>query len=238
MLFFFFIPPYLTFEFGRPGDAVNLLLFVITGATALYLIRTLNKAVDVAHRLADEAAIMHKRSTTLFAELQHRVANNLAFLTAVIDLHAKQIGKGRPIAAALEAVKERLMAMSRSHRRLYDPARMETSIGQYLSEICAEQVAMSAQPVTYTVECDDILLELDQTVSVALLLSELVTNCLKHAFKERAKGHIAIDFRAVPSKTSWFSPCRTMDAEPPLHLTERDWGKPSSTALPRSFMAA
>ena len=200
VLFFFFVPPYLTFEFGRPGDAVNLLLFTITGATALYLIRTLNKAVDVAHRLADEAFIMQKRTATLFAELQHRVANNLAFLTAVIDLHGKQVGKGKSISSALEAVKERLMAMSRSHRRLYDPAKMETSIGQYLSEVCAEQIATSGQPVTHTVECDDILLELDQTVSVALLVSELVTNCLKHAFKERSQGHIAINFRRCPEQ--------------------------------------
>jgi len=87
------------------------------------------------------------------------------------------------------------MAMSRSHRRLYDPAKIEKSIGQYLSEVCAEQIAMSGQPVTLTVECDDILLELDQTVSVSLLVSELVTNCLKHAFKERSEGHIAINFR-------------------------------------------
>jgi two-component sensor histidine kinase len=200
VLFFFFVPPYLTFEFGHPGDAVNLLLFAITGVTALYLIRTLNKAVDVAHQLADEAVIMQKRTATLFAELQHRVANNLTFLTAIIDLHAKQISKGRPIAAALEAVKERLVAMSRSHRRLYDPTRMQTSIGQYLSEICAEQIAMSGQLVTYTVECDDILLELDQTVSIALLVSELVTNCLKHAFKERPQGHIAITFRRCPKQ--------------------------------------
>src|ERR1700751_4567836 len=199
VLFFFFVPPYLTFEFGRPGDAVNLLLFVVTGATALYLIRTLNKAVDVAHRLADEALILQKRTATLFAELQHRVANNLAFLTAVIDLHGKQLDKGRST-AALEAVKERLMAMSRSHRRLYDPAKIETSIGQYLREVCAEQIAMSGQPVTHTVECDDILLELDQTVSVALLVSELVTNCLKHAFKESSQGHIAISFRQCPEQ--------------------------------------
>ena len=200
VLFFFFVPPYLTFEFGRPGDAVNLLLFVITGATALYLIRTLNRAVDVAHRLAEEAVIMQKRTATLFAELQHRVANNLAFLTAVIELHARQINKGRPTAAALEAIKERLMAMSRSHRRLYDPARMETSIGQYLSEVCAEQIAMSGHPVTHTVECEEISLELDQTVSLALLVSELVTNCLKHAFRERSQGHIAINFRRSPGQ--------------------------------------
>jgi two-component sensor histidine kinase len=195
VLFFFFIPPYLTFEFGRAGDAVNLSLFMITGGMALYVIRTLNKAVDVAHLLADEAVIMQKRTATLFAELQHRVANNLAFLTAVLNKHGKQFGTEGPMAEALAAVKERLMAMSRSHRRLYDPAKIDMSIAQYLSELCAEQIAMSGKPVTHTVQCDDIFLELDQAVSVALIVSELVTNCLKHAFKDGAQGHIAVNFQ-------------------------------------------
>ena len=119
---------------------------MITGAIALYLIRTLNKAADVAQRLADEALIMQKRSATLFAELQHRVANNLAFLTAVLNLHGKQYGKDGPVASALDDVKERLMAMSRSHRRLYDPAKIDASISQYLGELCAEQIAMSGKP--------------------------------------------------------------------------------------------
>ena len=105
VLFYFFVPPYFTFEFDRPGDAVSLALFMITGAIALYVIRTLNKAVDVAQRLADEAVIMQKRTATLFAELQHRVANNLAFLTAVLDKHGRQFGKDGPMADALDAVK-------------------------------------------------------------------------------------------------------------------------------------
>ena len=45
------------------------------------------------------------------------------------------------------------------------------------------------------ITCDDIYLELDQTVSVALIVSELVTNCLKHAFHDSSQGHIAINFQ-------------------------------------------
>jgi hypothetical protein len=60
-----------------------------------------------------------------------------------------------------------------------------------VQELCAEQIAMAGKPVTHTVTCDEIFLELDQTVSVALIVSELVTNCLKHAFKDGSQGHIA-----------------------------------------------
>jgi two-component sensor histidine kinase len=192
ILFFFFVPPYLTFEIERSRDAVSLSLFIATGLIALYLIRTLNKAVDVSHKLADEASLMQQRTSVLFAELQHRVANNLAFLTAVLDQKARQFDRDGPVGCVLAAVKDRLMAMSRSHRRLYDPRRVNEPIGQYLAELCSEQISASGLPVTHSIECDTVVLDLGQLVPVALIVAELITNCLKHAFKDRTDGHIAI----------------------------------------------
>ena len=192
ILFFFFVPPYLTFEIERTRDAVNLSLFIATGTIALYLIGALNKAVEVSHKLADEASLMQQRTSVLFAELQHRVANNLAFLTAVLDQKARQFDRDDPIGCVLSAVKDRLMAMSRSHRRLYDPQRVNEPIGQYLAELCSEQISASGLPVTHSIECDAVVLDLGQLVPVALIVSELITNCLKHAFKDRTDGHIAI----------------------------------------------
>jgi two-component sensor histidine kinase len=199
VLFFFFVPPYFTFEIERPRDAVSLMLFMATGIIALYLIRTLNKAVDISHRLAEEASLMQQRTAVLFAELQHRVANNLAFLTAVLDQQARQFDKAGPVACALGSVKSRLMAMSRSHRRLYDPQRINEPIGQYLAELCCEQISASGLPVTHSMQCDPIVLELDQLVPVALIVSELVTNSLKHAFPGRTDGHILISLRRCGS---------------------------------------
>lgn len=198
VLFFFFVPPYLSFQIERSRDAVGLSLFVVTGSIALYLISTLNKAVDISHGHAEDALVMQRRTATLFAELQHRVANNLAFLVAVVNIQAREFGNDGSVAVALEAVRERLMAMSRSHRRLYDPTKIDRPFGEYLGELCSEQIAISGQPVTHTVACDPIVLELDQMIPAGLIVSELVTNCLKHGFKGRSHGHIAISLRQTP----------------------------------------
>ena len=199
ILFFFFVPPYLTFEIERSRDAVGLALFIVTGSIALYLIRALNRAVDISHKLMEEAVVMQKRTATLFAELQHRVANNLAFLTAVVDRQARQLCQNRPVTVALQGIKDRLMAMSHSHRRLYDPTKIDQPVGQYLREVCSEQIAMFGLPVTHMIECDGIVLDLNHTVSVAMIVSELVTNSVKHGFKGRSGGHIAISFRRSPN---------------------------------------
>jgi two-component sensor histidine kinase len=147
----------------------------------------------------EEAVVMQNRTATLFAELQHRVANNLTFLTAVLDRQARQLGTDGPVPVALQGIKDRLMAMSCSHRRLYDPRRLDEPIGQYLGELCAEQIANSGLPVTHSITCGDVVLDLDQLMPVVLIVSELITNCLKHGFKERSAGQISISLRRCTS---------------------------------------
>jgi len=154
----------------------------MVGAIALYLIVALHRAIDFSEKLAEDRLLMEKRTATLFAELQHRVANNLAFLVAVLN---RQLGREVPAALALESIRDRLIAMGRTHRRLYDPANIDKPIGPYLSELRSEQIAMCGMPVTHTFACDEIVLQLDKVVPVALILSELVANCIKHAFKDR-----------------------------------------------------
>ena len=58
---------------------------------------------------------------------------------------------------------------------------------------------MFGLPVTYTIDCDGIVLDLNHTVSVTMIVSELVTNCVKHGFKDRLDGHIAISFLRSPN---------------------------------------
>lgn len=191
LLFFLFVPPYLTFEIERPRDMVGLLLFAVAASVSIYLITTLNRAVDFSERLAEERRVMERRTAILFAELQHRVANNLGFLVAVLN---RQLEQNVPAATALAAMRERLIVLGRSHRRLYDPARIDRPVGPYLNELCSEQISMSDVPVTHSVRCDQIVLELDQVFSVSLIVSELVANSLKHAFRGRSHGHIEIGF--------------------------------------------
>ena len=86
VLFYFFMPPYPTFQIERTQGAVSLSLFVATGLIALWLIRTLNNAVDTSHRLAEEAATAAAEHL-LFAELQHRVAPSALVSSTVCIPH-------------------------------------------------------------------------------------------------------------------------------------------------------
>jgi len=87
--------------------------------------------------------------------------------------------------------------MARVHRRLHDPNAVNLPVGHYLEELCRDLIRASNAPnVRLTIEASPIELDLESLMSVSLIVAELVTNSLKHAFRGRIDGDIIIDISA------------------------------------------
>jgi two-component sensor histidine kinase len=180
-----FFPPYGTFTLATP-HRISMLVFMVTASLELYVIWSLNLAM---HELAES----RERSSTLFRELQHRVANNLQFVSALLWLRRKSLAPESPAAQALDTARGRLQMMSRVHRRLHDPKSVDSPIDQYLTALCTDLIHASDTPdVRLIVEAEPIVLDLEALMSVSLIVAELVTNSLKHAFNGRCDGEISI----------------------------------------------
>lgn len=185
-----FFPPYGTFTLATP-HRISILIFILTASLELYVIWSLNVAM---HALAES----HERSNTLFRELQHRVANNLHFVSALLWRRRKTLeASSAANTAAMEAIdaaRARLDMMSRVHRRLHDPTSVDAPIEDYLRGLCMDLIHASDTPaVRLTVSADEVALNLEALMSVSLIVAELVTNSLKHAFDGRADGAIAVN---------------------------------------------
>jgi two-component sensor histidine kinase len=90
--------------------------------------------------------------------------------------------------------------MSQLHRRLHDPRAAEQPLPSYLQELCTELLdATGARNVVCLIDADDIRLDLTKLTALSLMLVELVTNSLKHAFKDREGGTISINLKRLPS---------------------------------------
>ena len=182
-----FFPPYGTFELATP-HVITMAIFILTASLELYVIRTLNLAIN-------DLSEARERSNTLFRELQHRVANNLQFVAALLRLRKKTLKADSAGAHALEAAQTRLDMMARVHRRLHDPASVDQPVEHYLEALCMDLIQASDTPgVELTVKAQAVVLDLEALMSVSLIVAELVTNSLKHAFRGRSKGAIKIDF--------------------------------------------
>lgn len=180
-----FFPPYGTFVLATP-HVISMVIFVVTAGLELYVIRTLNVAID-------DLSEARERSNILFRELQHRVANNLQFVAAVLMRRRKQLRHDPVCAEALETAQARLETMSRVHRRLHDPGSLDLPLETYLQALCADLIKASDTPnVRLTVESPVIVLSLNALMSLSLIVAELVTNSLKHAFRGRSDGLIAV----------------------------------------------
>jgi PAS domain S-box-containing protein len=129
----------------------------------------------------------------LLKEVHHRVKNNMAMISAFIRLQMPGIKEGSAM-DALVACENRIQAMSMVHKRLYQSDDF-TSINMQvlLSEICnALYEKENDKNVNLEILVTNVSLEMDFAIPCALIVSELVTNSLKHAFEDERRGKISI----------------------------------------------
>jgi two-component sensor histidine kinase len=186
----FFFPPYGTFILAT-DHKITVAVFMVTAALEVYVIRSLNLAIF-------ELSEAREHSNTLFRELQHRVANNLQFVAALLNFRKRALTSDPAAVEALDAAQQRLDMMSRVHRRLHDPRSVDQPVDDYLRELCTDLIAASDTPgVQLEVSAEPIVLSLDHLMSTSLIVAELVTNSLKHAFAGRSGGMITVDLRCA-----------------------------------------
>lgn len=195
---YFFIPPIDSFALdGQSALALAFYIFIVSVDIAL--IHAMNVAAERFQAEREVSAGLLDQQRTMFQELQHRVANNMAFVASLLAL-SKRRALGDPAQAlrALEEAQSRVETMSRIHRRLYDPASVDLPVGQYFQELCTDLLdATGAKNIVCLVDVPALKLDVKKLVTLSLLLTEVVTNSLKHAFEEEQTGTIAINLERL-----------------------------------------
>ncbi|MDO9543356.1 MAG: PAS domain S-box protein [Kiritimatiellia bacterium] len=139
----------------------------------------------------------------LLKEIHHRVKNNLQVISSLISLQIHNIADRNAI-GLLKECQNRIKTIAMVHEKMYqwgDLARVD--IGNYLESLTSHISHMYlADPasVTIRVNAKSVYLPIDQAIPCALIVNELVSNSLKHAFPEHLpKPAIAPTIRACPS---------------------------------------
>jgi two-component sensor histidine kinase len=128
----------------------------------------------------------------LVGEIDHRVKNSLQLVSSVLQLQAA-VSEDSALTRSLNDAIARVTAVARVHERLsrtpqFDPV----NLSDYLDLICRdlEQVSDGAG-IDFTAE-EPVFVNIDRSVRLALLTTELVTNAVRHAFTPQAPGRITI----------------------------------------------
>ncbi len=126
-------------------------------------------------------------------ELQHRVRNNLQMITALIRLEARNLVE--PAAsAAFDRLAGRVQALSLLYRLLgQDGGAVSVDLGVYLSEIASAVMhAHASQGAHLDLSVDAWPVSVNVAMPAGLVINELMTNSLKHAFIERDGGKVSL----------------------------------------------
>lgn len=176
------------------GHGVALLFFLMVGGVDIFIIDAMHRAIDRVRAERRRNRNLYEQQKTLFEELQHRVANNLAFIAGLLRLQRRRVTQdpGHAMAAFDDAM-TRIDIMGRIHRRLYDPSQIGAALGEHLAATGQELLsALGADDVALSVDVGDLRVPLDRVLPLSLLVAEIITNSVKHGFAGRGGGCIAV----------------------------------------------
>ncbi len=123
----------------------------------------------------------NKMKENLLREIHHRVKNNLQITSSLMNMQKRKLTSQEAI-TALENSQSRISAIALTHQKIYqDKDSKAVNLSEYLTDLMAYQKRL-APSVQYTIQCPDTSIDLDRAVPLALIISELVTNALKHAY--------------------------------------------------------
>ncbi|MFM8789231.1 MAG: sensor histidine kinase [Chthoniobacterales bacterium] len=135
------------------------------------------------------------QSETLLKEIHHRVKNNMQVISSLLSIQSAQLKDKEQRDVFLEC-RERIRAMSLIHDKLYSAGKYsEIDFGDYLKEMVA-LITSSNRPgdadVHIDLQVEHVEVAVEKAVPLSLIASELVLNSLKHAFRGRREGTLAV----------------------------------------------
>ena len=138
----------------------------------------------------------------LLAEIHHRVKNNLQVVSSMLDLQARSVGGG-DVAAVLAGSRNRILSMALVHEKLYQSEDLtRIDFGDYLASLTGsmgDSYGASRDDIDVKVSADHVALHVEQAIPCGLIVTELVSNSLKHAFESSTEGEIHVDLRLEDS---------------------------------------
>ena len=141
-------------------------------------------ALAQAASLQEKERLLQEKEL-LMREVDHRVKNSLALVTSILNVQSRTAGD-ESVKGALSRAAQRVGLIAGIHERLYKGALGELEVGGYLRDLCSdlESSVGDANAVSIRVDCPPLDFSADLATVLGLVVSELVTNAIRHAFCE------------------------------------------------------
>lgn len=137
-----------------------------------------------------------KEKDVLLQEIHHRVKNNLQIISSLLSLQSRYIKESNSTDIFRDS-QSRIKSMALIHEKLYQTGDLtRIDMAEYIPELVSDlfrSYCVNCNLINYNVNCENVSLDINTAIPCGLIINELVTNSIKHAFPESTKGRIKIE---------------------------------------------
>jgi two-component sensor histidine kinase len=191
--FSFFHDPYVDAEMQRH---LNFLFLVACSVVFTSVISVTNQRQQEAMQQSIE------EQKVLLAEVNHRVKNNLAIIVSLLNMQLNS-ARTKETKHAIQVVHNRVMSMALVHLKMYETKNKSAiQLEPYIKELVSEinnSISIS-EKIKFEYDLDAINLDVSSAIPMGLILNELITNAIKHAFREVENPQISISLKRVKDR--------------------------------------
>jgi two-component sensor histidine kinase len=196
LITYFLAPPRLALAIAHPEDFIGLMVFIAASTLAVALIDTLYGANVRLSASNQELRVSATQQATLLQELTHRVRNDLACLAALLSMQGRG-AKEEEVQSSLANAAERIRVLGSIYQRLSaDHGEVVADTRAFIADLCdgLRTTLVSLRPIALNVSVESHPVGIKEAVALGVIINELVTNAVKHAFADDQKGEIEVQF--------------------------------------------
>jgi len=159
--------------------------------------------VTVARDEARQKDDLIREKAILLQEVQHRVANSLQIIASLLMQSARKV-QSEEARGHLHDAHHRVMSIAALHRHLAQSDQQDVQLRPYFAQLCeslSSSMIYDPERLSIAANADESVVKANISVSLGLIVTELVINALKHAFPENRHGKIKIDYQS--SGANW-----------------------------------
>ena len=155
--------------------------------------------LDITERKKNDRIIIEALSEkeVLLKEIHHRVKNNLMVISSLLSLQSQYI-KDKASQDMFKESQNRARSMALIHERLYQSTDLKRiNFGHYIRSLSTELFNTyrdNCGHIKLKINVEDIFLDINTSIPLGLILNEIFTNSLTHAFSEGKKGEVNVEF--------------------------------------------
>jgi PAS domain S-box-containing protein len=165
-------------------------------------VRILGVLRDITERKEAEEKLKAtlKENKILLREIHHRVKNNMQIISSLLRLQARNI-KSKKLHEAFKTCQSRIRSMALIHEKFYkseDLARIE--LNKYIQDVAVhlfQTYGFDQNTIRLNMDMEKVHIDINKAMSLGLIINELLSNSLRHAFPDVKKGKIQIKLRRI-----------------------------------------